>query len=475
MQFELNYFTLLLCVVLFVLCWLFCIKLHKTDEHEKFALSSGGRKVHEGIGGSLISPIGLHNMYERQIIKPMLEPVGYNEYNKLLPNNQIDPTTFYRYYYLEKYSLSVLYIILQELENRFPNELIRKLAKNKIYIEQMSNINNIRTAQTQSISGLKVQQWKDVIEYMMKYIYSKYPHIDYPFVYNTTTVYVHNIPFEQENVKLNDEFEYDPEDENNTSRQIYLIQFDIKKNFHYLLTLKKSHAPDVLSLYIKFAIDEKKSAESSTTIPVILLSRIKEIYDAYVDKYYAFNDVDYIQYIDKPEQRLNFTEEQITEIVKEQHNVAEQSAKTQCKRITSENDLDEGTVIDVTNKIDCLIEGGVWDAPCVTNSDCPFYKANKNYPNEFGGCDPETGNCQIPSGLTKVGYRMFAKPEDMRLYNCTHGKCGEKTSGTCINDQIEKTKRGEMKSPDYIFLGDTPVRKKFADLLMSQDLKWCDY
>ena len=29
---------------------------------------------------------------------------------------------------------------------------------------------------------------------------------------------------------------------------------------------------------------------------------------------------------------------------------------------------------------------GIWDTPCKKDSDCPFFKANKNYPNEYGSC-----------------------------------------------------------------------------------------
>ena len=82
---------------------------------------------------------------------------------------------------------------------------------------------------------------------------------------------------------------------------------------------------------------------------------------------------------------------------------------------------------------------------------------------------------QLPVGMTRVGFRAFTNPEQARMYNCSEGTCGDKTSGKCLQDQIDKTKKGELISPDFMFIGDTPVRKKFADLLMSEGLKWCDY
>jgi hypothetical protein len=463
------------CTIILVVVVLIVFILHTNSNTEPFSLSSGGRKVGEGTGGSLISPYGLPHMYDNQEIRPVLDPVGYNEYNQSLPNNRIDPTTFYRYYYLEKYSLSILYIILQELENAYPNELIKKLASNKVYIEQMSHQDNVRVEQLNNNTNMKHdkinmkdnEKWVEVIDQIMKYIYSKYPHIDYPFVYDTTSVYTYDIPFEYENIRLNDEtYEYDP---NGTEYPLYLIQFDIKKNFHYLLALERSKAPDILTLYIKFAVHPK------TGKSIIILARVKQIYDAYVDKYEASNDVDYVQFVDKPELRLNLTDAEIEMIVKERKINKDQATRTQCRRSSPNGIMEEGSVLDVTNQIDCMIEGGIWDAPCVKDSDCPFYQANRNYPNEFGGCDKDSGNCQLPVGMTRVGFRAFTNPEQARMYNCQKGTCGDKTSGKCVQYQIDKTKKGELISPDFMFIGDTPVRKKFADLLMSEGLKWCDY
>ena len=59
------------------------------------------------------------------------------------------------------------------------------------------------------------------------------------------------------------------------------------------------------------------------------------------------------------------------------------------------------------NKMDCekkfdslgkpLNIFGIWDKPCVTNKECPFYKANKNFKNSLGGC--VNNRCQMPLGI----------------------------------------------------------------------------
>ena len=61
---------------------------------------------------------------------------------------------------------------------------------------------------------------------------------------------------------------------------------------------------------------------------------------------------------------------------------------------------------------------GIWDKPCSKNEDCPFYQANKNYTNEFGGCETETKRCQMPLGITRIGYREYSKAEKPMCYNC---------------------------------------------------------
>jgi hypothetical protein len=103
----------------------------------------------------------------------------------------------------------------------------------------------------------------------------------------------------------------------------------------------------------------------------------------------------------------------------------------------------------------------VWDKPCVTNEDCPFFKTNTNYPNKRGGCNG--GFCEMPINIKQVSYRMYDESIEPYCYNCNpaDGKY------ICCKAQEEK-KRPEyqfMTSPDYAFPGDLTERFKYVDEL----------
>jgi hypothetical protein len=109
---------------------------------------------------------------------------------------------------------------------------------------------------------------------------------------------------------------------------------------------------------------------------------------------------------------------------------------------------------------DCEAAGAIWDSPPVTNAECPFYKANVLYPNNFGRI---IGNgCELPRGMQKVGYRRFS--EDSKYaplcYNCKDNLIGEGTLGYCCDAQAQT-----MLSPDYAFNGDTSQRFRNRELL----------
>jgi hypothetical protein len=106
---------------------------------------------------------------------------------------------------------------------------------------------------------------------------------------------------------------------------------------------------------------------------------------------------------------------------------------------------------------------GIWDAPCQVNSDCPFYQANRNYPNEFGKCNKQTGKCEMPLGVIPIGFTQYGKLEP-KCYNCSP----DIADNRCCATQARDTR---MKSPDYIFLGDEAARREFADTLEKNGLK----
>lgn len=114
-------------------------------------------------------------------------------------------------------------------------------------------------------------------------------------------------------------------------------------------------------------------------------------------------------------------------------------------------------------------QNGIWDAPCQVNNDCPFYKANKNYPNEFGKCDKVSGQCEMPLGVVPIGFTKYGKIEP-DCYNC--GSSSGSDSNKCCKAQSESIKLNKVsyQSPDYIFIGDESYRKQFANDLESVGL-----
>lgn len=96
---------------------------------------------------------------------------------------------------------------------------------------------------------------------------------------------------------------------------------------------------------------------------------------------------------------------------------------------------------------------GVWDKICTTDSECPFYKANKNYTNKFGGC--VDGFCEMPLGIKSVSPFFYDIHSTPLCYNCPN------KSLNCCKDQ---------KNPDYIFNGDIIVRKAYENDLIQRGL-----
>ena len=112
-------------------------------------------------------------------------------------------------------------------------------------------------------------------------------------------------------------------------------------------------------------------------------------------------------------------------------------------------------------------QNGIWDAPCQVNGDCPFYKANKNYPNEFGKCDKISGQCEMPLGITPLGFTKYGKTES-KCYNCGV----QSLDSNCCNSQLESIKSGftNYNSPDFVFKDDESYRKKFESDLKTVGL-----
>lgn len=111
---------------------------------------------------------------------------------------------------------------------------------------------------------------------------------------------------------------------------------------------------------------------------------------------------------------------------------------------------------------------GIWDAPCQIDNDCPFYKANKNYPNTNGKCNKNTGICEMPVGVIPIGFTKYGKLEP-DCYNCNITSPNNK----CCGKQQEEINKGNVhyNSPDYIFINDENKRKQFKEGIKSLGLK----
>ena len=95
---------------------------------------------------------------------------------------------------------------------------------------------------------------------------------------------------------------------------------------------------------------------------------------------------------------------------------------------------------------------GVWDNPCKSDDECPFWRANKNYTNSFGGCQAD-GRCELPAGLDQyqVGFKKYHKAgiAKTECYNCPRDPLTGLPRFDCCGDQEAKTTSEKMLSPDY--------------------------
>ena len=125
---------------------------------------------------------------------------------------------------------------------------------------------------------------------------------------------------------------------------------------------------------------------------------------------------------------------------------------------------------------------GVWDRECKTDDECPFFQANKNYPNNFGGC--KVGKCELPVGMNIIGFKHYTKDKPI-CYNCNlkdeimtadgysvvkERKCSGIECNKCCDIQLKKNIYPDLKSPDFVFENDQIERAKHKELLQRNGL-----
>ena len=141
------------------------------------------------------------------------------------------------------------------------------------------------------------------------------------------------------------------------------------------------------------------------------------------------------------------------------------------------NPLYENVVLgNYTNYVFCnsyhseIDANGVWDKNCEKDEECPFFQANKNYPNDFGGC--KKGICELPIGMSSIGGIKVNKISVPQCYNCDNyinvDNNEVKNDNKCCYKQNRDKK---LKSPDYMFEGDKQLRYKHREYLEKVGLK----
>lgn len=112
-------------------------------------------------------------------------------------------------------------------------------------------------------------------------------------------------------------------------------------------------------------------------------------------------------------------------------------------QITDDNSLNTKYLCEQKTK------GNIWDERCRYNYDCPFFQANTNYPNVFGGCN-DNGYCEMPKGIIKQSFRKYDRKNSRLICNnCDHPSSN---MSTCCAKQ--------HPSPDYMFENDFDARKQ---------------
>lgn len=187
-----------------------------------------------------------------------------------------------------------------------------------------------------------------------------------------------------------------------------------------------------------------------------------------VDEYHDDLDVDgtnkciYKQYSDY--NVINYpliTEKDLEDEAKREEKRQVLKLESRCHGIANPNEYTDGD--------SCANAGGIWDSEAINNKDCPFYKANKNYENSFGGS--KFGYCQMPSGLQNVGFKHYRldKTSQAICYNCNTNLLGRGTQGFCCDDQNNRELYPNLNSPDYKFGNDSELRQKSLPKNLSVD------
>jgi hypothetical protein len=127
----------------------------------------------------------------------------------------------------------------------------------------------------------------------------------------------------------------------------------------------------------------------------------------------------------------------------------------------------------------CNVSEGYWDTPVTNDSECPFFMANKQYPNRLGGVNPNGNRCEMPVGTKTIGYRFISNDPAHKpwCYNCHIGADGLPGSiGPCCEEQRNVELYPELGgNPDYAYPGDVLERGQNWQVLQERGLNWAQH
>jgi hypothetical protein len=127
---------------------------------------------------------------------------------------------------------------------------------------------------------------------------------------------------------------------------------------------------------------------------------------------------------------------------------------------------------------ECEAKQGTWDKPVENDNECPFYRANKHYPNRLGGVKLQDNRCEMPINTKTIGYRYVSSDPAHKpmCYNCKNGLGGPGSIGACCDEQLDVELYPELGgNPDYAFPGDELERYQHRDVLAQRGLNWQRY
>jgi hypothetical protein len=241
------------------------------------------------------------------------------------------------------------------------------------------------------------------------------------------------------------------------------IPFDLNETKHDLIYTKDDETDKIESIHISMKENYEMVAEyvyNNQSMKVLLFEgdRIfinpNSIFDInlsdFVDNKLKYGENYYYGFVTKSQ-----TVDKVSSLIIEIKNIRNTSTNySSIVNVCYDKSLNQ---IMGKNERECLEDQeNTWETPCKYNYECPFFKSNSNYTNNFGGCDVQTGTCQMPRGINKQSFKRYSTDEENQplCYNCSLSNTSE--SDCCDNFKSNNN----LVSSDYMFTNDTQERIK---------------